>query len=72
MEFSRQEYWSGVPLPSLIIGSRFIHLIRTDSNVAEASWGIYGLNFKCSVMGQASNAVHSKIANAASGTGVVD
>ena len=27
MGFSRQEYWSGVPLPSPIIGSRFIHLI---------------------------------------------
>ena len=36
MGFSRQECWSGVPLPSLslyIISSRFIHLIRTDSNV---------------------------------------
>ena len=49
--FSRQEYWTGVPLPSPIytlvydiylslsnvlhsvIGSRFIHLIRTDSDV---------------------------------------
>ena len=43
IEFSRQEYWSGVPCISIlywcfsfwlnslgIIGSRFIHLIRTD------------------------------------------
>ena len=39
MGFSRQEYWSGVPLPSplsdllpSITGSRFIHLISMNSN----------------------------------------
>ena len=39
MGFSRQDYWSGVPLPSpfwlsslCIIGSKFIRLIRMDSN----------------------------------------
>ena len=44
MGFSRQEYWSGVPLPSpslCIIGSIFIHLIRTDSNAFLNHWVVF-------------------------------
>ena len=35
MEFSRQEYWSGVPLPSLIFYICFYKSVRKDKNTIE-------------------------------------
>ena len=49
MGFSRQEYWSGVPLPSPVVNSKHLYLLKTlplgCTESASFSFLLTGLNF---------------------------